>query len=133
VLAYLGGYKQIQLHHEMVYQWIYADKAADGGLYKHLRIASKPYRKQYGKQDRRTKIKNRIAIEGRPEVVETRSRIGGLEGDAVIGKCHNRALLALAEPKSLFTVNGKQANIMAQAAVTHMKTHQDQVHTITFW
>jgi transposase, IS30 family len=136
VVAYLGGHKQIRLHHETVYRWIYADKAAGGGLYKHLRIASKPYRKRYGKQDRRGKIKNRIGIDGRPEVVETRSRIGDWGGDTVIGKGRKGALLTLVERKSLFTViaklNGKQADLLAQAAVTHLKMHQGQVHAISF-
>jgi IS30 family transposase len=48
------------MHHETVYQWLYADKAAGGALYKHLRIMSKPYRKRYGSDDSRGKIKNRV-------------------------------------------------------------------------
>lgn len=58
VVAYLAQHKQVQLHHETVYQWLYADKAAGGELYKHLRIVSKPYRKRYGSYDSRGKIKN---------------------------------------------------------------------------
>lgn len=136
VVAYLARHKQVQLYHETVYQWLYADKAAGGGLYKHLRIVSKPYRKRYGSYDNRGKIKNRVAIDARPKVVETRNRIGDWEGDTVIGKGRKGALLTLVERKTLYTVlarlDGKQADLLAQAAVKGMRAHQGQVHTTTF-
>lgn len=77
VVAYLWQHKQVHLHHETVYQWLYADKAAGGEPYMHLRIVSKPYRKRYGSYDNRGKIKNRVDIDERPAVVGTRTRIGG--------------------------------------------------------
>ena len=76
---------------------VIADKAAGGGLYRHLRIVSKPYRKRYGSHDRRGKIKGRVDIDTRPAIVETRTRIGDWEGDTVIGKGRNGALLTLVE------------------------------------
>jgi IS30 family transposase len=51
VVEYLKRHKKLSLHHEAVYQLIYEEKAADGDLYNHLRIASKPYRKCYGHYD----------------------------------------------------------------------------------
>lgn len=136
VVDYLSVHKQITLHHETVYQWLYADKAAGGTLYKHLRIMSKPYRKRYGSSDRRGKIKNRVDIDHRPELVEARSRIGDWEGDTVIGKDRKSALLTLVERKSLYTVivklTGKHADQLAKAAVAHMQPYKDRVHTITF-
>jgi IS30 family transposase len=136
VVTYLWQHKQVRMHHETVYQWLYADKAAGGTLYKHLRIVSKPYRKRYGSYDSRGKIKNRVDIDARPAVVETRSRIGDWEGDTVIGKGRKGALLTLVERKTLYTViarlEGKHADLLAQAAVKSMQTHKGQVHTITF-
>jgi transposase, IS30 family len=136
VVAYLAQHKQVQLHHETVYQWLYADKAAGGALYKHLRIVSKPYRKRYGSYDSRGKIKGRVDTDARPAIVETRARIGDWEGDTVIGKGRNGALLTLVERKTLYTViarlDGRQAGLLAQAAVKSMQAHQGQVHTITF-
>jgi IS30 family transposase len=76
----------LALHHETIYQLIYANKARGGDLYKHLRIASRAYRKRYGHYDRRGRIQGRIGIEERPEIVEKRDRIGDWEGDTIIGK-----------------------------------------------
>jgi len=51
----------------------------DDDLYKHLRIAPKAYHKRYGHHDRQGRIKSRVGIEKRPEIVETRDRIGDWE------------------------------------------------------
>jgi len=53
VADYIKKQLKIQLHHETIYQFIYEDKAKGVELYKHLRIANKPYRKRYGSYDRR--------------------------------------------------------------------------------
>jgi IS30 family transposase len=90
--AYLWQYKQVWMHHETVYQWLYADKAVGGRLYKHLRIVSKPYRKRYGSYDSRGKIKSRVDIDERPAIVETRTRLGDWEGDTVIGEGSDRVI-----------------------------------------
>lgn len=136
VVTYLWQHKQVRMHHETVYQWLYADKATGGRLYKHLRIMSKPYRKRYGRYDSRGKIKNRVDIDARPAVVETRDCIGDWEDDTVIGKGRKGALLTLVERKTLYTViarlEGKHADLLAQAAVKGMQAHKGQVHTITF-
>ena len=136
VVDYLSNHKNISLHHETVYQWVYADKAQGGELYKHLRIASKPYRKRYGHYDRRGKIKNRVDIDERPTVVDQRTRIGDWEGDTVMGKGRKSALLTMVERKTLYTVmvrlTGKRADLLAEAAVTHMADIDSKVKTITF-
>lgn len=136
VVDYLDNHKNISLHHETVYQRIYADKAQGGELYKHLRIASKPYRKRYGHYDRRGRIKNRIDIDERPAIVDRRTRIGDWEGDTVMGKGRKSALLTMVERKTLYTVivrlTGKRADLLAEAAVTHMAEMKSKVKTITF-
>lgn len=120
VAGYLSKYEGTSLHHETIYQLVYADKQDGGDLYQHLRIVSKPYRKRYGSYDRRGKIKNRVCIEERPDVVARRNRIGDWEGDTVIGKGRKGALLTLVERKSLYTVikrlTGKRADLLAEEA-----------------
>ncbi len=50
--------------HERIYQFIYQDKAEGGGLFKHLRVASKTYRKRYGSgKNKRNIIKDRVSID----------------------------------------------------------------------
>lgn len=133
---YLEQHKNLSLHHETVYQLIYSDKAAGGELYKHMRIAAKPYRKRYGHNDRRGKIKNRIDIDERPLVVERRSRIGDWEGDTVLGKGRSSALLTLVERKTLYTVivrlTGKRSDLLAKTAISEMESLKSKVKTITF-
>ena len=104
IVDYLKRHKKLSLHHETVYQLIYADKAAGGDLYTHLRVASKSYRKRYGHYDRRGKIKNRVDIDERPAIVEKRNRVGDWEGDTVMGKGRRNALLTLVERKTLYTM-----------------------------
>lgn len=104
VADYLKRHKGLTLHHETIYQRIYADKAAGGDLYSHLRVASKPYRKRYGHYDRRGKISNRVDIDERPAVVEQRSRIGDWEGDTLMGKGRKSALLTLLSHSACTTV-----------------------------
>ena len=135
VVDYLRREKRLSLHHETVYRLVYADKAEGGDLYQHLRIVSKPYRKRYGHYDRRGKIKNRISIEARPLIVESRTRVGDWEGDTIIGKGRQSALLTLVERKTLYTViarlTGKRADLLAETAVRVMRPLADRLHTLT--
>lgn len=136
VVDYLAEHKKLSLHHETIYQLIYADKAAGGDMYTHMRIASKAYRKRYGLNDRRGKIKDRVDIDERPVVVDRRNRIGDWEGDTVIGKGHSGVLLTMVERKTLYTIivrlDSKRADLLAEAAVCHMSHLKRQVKTITF-
>lgn len=120
-MGYLAKHKKIFLHHETACLLIYADKAAGGDLHQHLRIASKPYRKRYGHYDRRGKIKNRVSIDDRPEVVARRNRVGGWEGDTVIGQGRKITLLTMVERKTLYAVIArltcKRAGLLAEAAI----------------
>jgi IS30 family transposase len=119
---------------ETVYQRIYADKRAGGSLWKNLRC-QKQRRKRYGKVDRRGTIPNRLSIEDRPAIVETRSRIGDWEADTVIGRNHRQAIVSLVERKSGFTlirkVERKTSLAVSQAMIGLLKPHRKKVHTIT--
>lgn len=136
VVDYLKRHQGVSLHHETVYQIVYADKAAGGDLYTHLRVVSKPYRRRYGHYDRRGKIRNRVDIDERPAVVDSRSRIGDWEGDTIMGKGRKSALLTMVERKTLYTVivrlTGKRADLLAESALECMKNLKSKVKTITF-
>ena len=135
VVDYLEKHKGLSLHHETIYQLIYADKAAGGDWYKYLRIMSKPYRKRYGSYDRRGKLKNRVSIDERPLVVDLQKRIGDWEGDTIIGKNRKSALLTLVERKTLYTIivkiTGKRADVLADNAIEVLRPLSDRFKTLT--
>jgi len=121
----------IQISHEYIYQYVYADKRAGGNLWKHLRCQKKR-RKRIGSHDRRGRIPDRVSIEERPEIVEARSRLGDWEVDLIVGKDRQGLMVTLTERKSRFTllrkVLTKQADRVAEATiqllgwVEHVKT-----------
>ena len=74
-----------------------------GALHKHLRY-QKQRRKRYGKQDRRGRITNRVSIDDRPAIVNSKSRIGDWEGDTIIGKGHQGVVTTHIERKTKYTV-----------------------------
>lgn len=122
--------------HERIYQHLWQDKAAGGKLYQYLRIAGhKKKRKRYGKRDFRGKIPNRVGIEHRPKIVETKKRFGDWEADTIIGKHHRGAVVSLVERKSQFTLLGqvirKTADAVQQQMVQQLRPHRRRVHTIT--
>jgi IS30 family transposase len=122
--------------HERIYQHIWQDKATGGDLYKRLRIAgNKKKRKRYGKRDFRGKIPNRVGIEQRPKIVETKKRLGDWEADTLIGKHHRGAVVSIVERKSQFTLLGqvthKTADAVGQQMVRQLRPHRHRVHTIT--
>ncbi len=102
--------------HERIYQHIWHDKAQGGVLYKRLRIGgTKQRRKRRNSRDMRGTIKNRVGIENRPDIVERKIRIGDWEGDTVVGKNHQGALVTLVDRKSKLTLIGKVNRYTAEA------------------
>ncbi len=130
------GYYGPSVSHERIYQHLWQDKTAGGKLYQYLRIAGhKKKRKRYGKRDFRGKIPNRVGIEQRPKIVETKKRFGDWEADTIIGKHHRGAVVSLVERKSQFTLLGqvtrKTADAVQQQMVQQLRPHRRRVHTIT--
>lgn len=125
----------ISISHETIYQHILSDKASGGDLYKHLRCQKKN-KKRYGTKahDKRGQIKDKVSIEKRPQIVEEKSRKGDWEGDLVIGKSHQRALVTLADRKSkkvkIAIVDSKHA-IGVSRAVIELLANETK-HTVTF-
>jgi IS30 family transposase len=102
--------------HERIYQHIWQDKADGGLLYKQLRIGgTKQRRKRRNSRDMRGTIINRVGIGKRPEIVERKIRIGDWEGDTVVGKNHQGALVTLVDRKSKLTLIGKVNRYTSEA------------------
>ncbi len=113
---------QATISHETIYQRILVDKKSGGVLYTHLRCKKKR-KKRYGSaRSLRGAIPNRVDIDQRPAIVESRKRIGDWEGDTVIGSHSGGAVIAsMVERKSRFTCLAKAKN----------KTTQEVIDSIT--
>ena len=136
ICGYLKIHKGILLHHETIYRFIYEDKEAGGELYQHLRIASNSYRKRRGSNySRRGKIPNRVSIHNRPSIIDEKTRIGDIEGDTIIGKNRQSALLTLVDRNTLYTeivkLEGKQADKLAKSAIQRFEPIKDRLHSLT--
>ncbi len=121
--------------HEIIYQYVWADKKKGGSLHLHLRCNCKRYRKRTGSKDKRGQIKNRISIEQRPKIVDQKSRFGDLEIDTVIGKNHKKALLTINDRATglvwIRLLEGKHAKALTVKAIEALEDKKDKIHTIT--
>jgi IS30 family transposase len=119
---------------ERIYQYIYTNKAEGGDLHSYLRC-QKTYRKRgSASQDRRGQIVDRVAISQRDSIIDNRERLGDFEGDTIIGKNHQGAMLTLVDRVSKLTIlrplGSKNAQNLADAGV--LALNRWQTHSITF-
>jgi len=136
ISGYLRKKGAAEISHERIYQFLLADKKAGGTLYAHLRHSGKKRKKRYGSKDRRGQIKNRISIDERPKVVDKKQRIGDWEGDTIIGKQQQKAIVTLVDRVSKVVRIGPVATKHSRdvaTIITGMLAPMQQVsHTITF-
>ena len=126
---------KISISHEWIYQYVLKDKLAGGSLYLHLRCKKKR-KKRYGSNERRGILKNRIGIDQRPAIVDTRSRVGDWEADTtIIGKAHKQAIVSITERKSglalIYKVDRRTKENTEGAIKRLLGSISKQVHTIT--
>jgi len=104
--------------HETIYDFIYNERK---DLIKCLRHQKSKYRRKRGTYIRNT-LNKRLKIrkiEERPEIVNTRSRIGDWENDTVIGKEKKQRILTSVERKSGFGLADKLEVVTAE--IVHRK------------
>lgn len=119
---------------QWIYEYIYSDRARGGELYKNLRRAGKPY-KNGGKKQYRGKIKDRIDITVRPDIINKRQRLGDWEVDSVIGKMNQSSIVTIVERVSRYTailkVKSKEAEQVSEAVIARMSNETLPVYSIT--
>ncbi len=120
---------------ERIYQFIWADKKKGGQLYQHLRNRGKRYRKRGHSKDCRGILVDRVGIDQRPPIVDSKERIGDLEIDLVIGKKHKQALLTINDRATgiliIDKVLSKQAIEIESKTTELLEDWQPLIHTIT--
>ena len=121
-----------------IYDFIAEDRAAGGTLYQELRIANgKPRRPKKQRGDAGCKhIPNRVDIENRPQIVNSRRRLGDWEADLICGVHHQGFLVTLVDRKSRLTLIGqvkyKTAEAVSAEIIRLLLPHKKRVHTITY-
>jgi len=127
--------KIANISHETIYRYIYANQKSGGQLYKYLRHKNKKYDNRSSEYKTRGQIKNRVNINKRPKIVDTKARFGDFEVDTIIGKDHKGAIVTLVDRKSKFTlmkiVESKKAEVVTQAIVELLYPIKKLLHTIT--
>ena len=134
ISGWLSREFQMMVSHESIYQFILKNKRQGGNLYLHLRC-KKQRRKRYGSTNYRGRIPDRISIDQRPAVVDTRSRVGDWELDTIIGKGHKQAIVSLTERKSRLTliakVKRKSAELVSLSIRHLLEPISSKVFTLT--
>lgn len=136
ISGYLKKERIAEISHERIYQFLLEDKKTGGLLYKHLRHSGKRRKKRYGSADRRGQIKNRVFIDERPKIVDKKQRLGDWEGDTIIGKKQQKAIVTLVDRASKLTLIGKVATkhskIVSDIIIDLISPMKDITHTLTF-
>lgn len=112
---------EMRISAESIYQWVYRDALNGGSFHLHL-WQRRPRRITHrSRMPAHSRIPNRVDITERPELVESRSRIGDWEGDTVVGRKNRGGLATHVERITRFLVAGRVANKRADtfSAVTN--------------
>jgi IS30 family transposase len=104
-----------------------------GTLYRHIRHQLKHRKRPVGQK---IIIKNKMPIDQRPEIVNTKQRFGDWEIDTITGKENKGAIVTMVERKTAFMMMeklkyGKNAKELAKVTVRLLSAYINHVHTIT--
>jgi IS30 family transposase len=119
--------------HETIYQIIRQDKTDGGKLYKHTRHQLKHRKRPVGEK---IPIKNRVSIDQRPKIVDTKERFGDWEIDTIAGENNKGAIVTMVERKTAFMMMeklelGKNAENLTKQVTRMLIAYSNHVHTIT--
>jgi transposase, IS30 family len=125
----LHGYETVS--HTWIYQYMAKDKADGGELHNHMRRGN--YSK--GHKEYKGHIHNRVSIEQRPEIVDTRMRLGDYEIDLIVGPKNKGAILSIIERSSreciLEKLENKTSASVCSKTIEAFLTRASNAYTIT--
>jgi IS30 family transposase len=126
----------LKVSHETIYKYVWADKRNGGRLFTNLRHHGKKYNKRSNGKAGRGCIPNRVGIEERPEIVNTKTRAGDWEGDTIIGRQERGGVVvSMVDRASKLTKLAKapnrQADTVGNAVIARLSEYKGDVHTLT--
>ena len=125
----------VSISPKWIYDYIWADKADGGTLYKSLRRRGKKPNRRGRDGSGRGVIPGRVDISKRPTEVEDKSRVGDWEADTIVGAKHLGVIVSLVDRKSKFTflskADAKKAEEVSNAMLSDLGAVRELVHTIT--
>ena len=98
-----------QISQQTIYHWIRAEEAVGKHWQRYLRRLGR----KRPEWENRGRIRASVSIEGRPAVVDRRSRFGDWEGDTIVGANRRGGAVTLVERKSGYLLLGKVPNLQA--------------------
>ncbi len=119
---------------ERIYQYIRKDKQSGGNLYKHLRHKLKHRKRALGTS--KIKIKDRVSIAERPEIINNKQRFGDWEVDTIIGKNQKGAIVTIVERTTGFFMirklkQGENATNLSNELINMLLPYKKQILSIT--
>lgn len=125
----------LRISQEWIYQYIAADRAAGGQLWRQLRRSNLRRRRYHNGGKRGSRIRFRVGIEQRPARVQNRDELGHWEGDTILGRRRRGAAVTMVERKSRYVRIGAlpQLHARAVAKIIHnrLQRYSARVKTIT--
>ena len=122
---------EIHISHTWIYQHVEKDKNEGGELSNHMR------RGKYSFEPReyRGKIKNRITIDERPEIINERKRLGDFEIDLIVGPKNKGAILTVVDRLSrrciIEKLPNKSSKEIKTVIINAFNKYDGQKHSIT--
>jgi len=98
-----------QISAPTIYAWIRAEEARGKPWRRYLRRLGR----KRPEWENRGRLPTSVSIEGRPAVVDRRSRYGDWEGDTIVGAHRHGGAVTLVERKSGYLLLGRVANLQA--------------------
>ena len=128
---------RMRISHEALYQALYGDERLHCLLAHLPQARPKRRRRGQGKTRRGPSIPNRVGIEDRPAVVDTRERFGDWEGDTVVGAHQHGFVATLVERKSRLlrackTVTKEAVEVARAVTETLLDLPASWLKTLTF-
>jgi IS30 family transposase len=121
----------INISHTWIYQYVEKDRQENGELSNHMRRG----KYSFAPREYKGKIKNRITIDQRPDIINERKRLGDFEIDLIVGPKNRGAILTVIDRLSRYCIieklENKSSKEVKQVIVKALNNYHGQKYSIT--